>query len=225
MYRIRYICTMNKTVQLVNEWAAYEQQHSNADLEDFCRYYLTVQRSKREVGPNFAGGGVPPHPKSFLMKLIGFLCRASSVFYEKAFAHIPEIRQKEDFYLLNIILNKDESRKTEVIIAQMLGMTTGIDTLNRLLAAGLIQERPDPTDKRAKLLSITEQGREVLGRCYVAAQKVNDAILYGLSDEDIRLCIQLLREVEARQSALVLELLDQPIEAFFERMGIESPAY
>ncbi len=210
---------MNKTVQLVNEWAAFEETHPEASLEEFCRYYLTVQRSKQELGPSFAGGGVPPAPKSHLMKLLSFITRAAHAYYNKAFESIPEIRQKEDFFFLNIIGNKDASRKTDIINQQFLGLSTGIETLNRLISQELVTERPDPADKRAKLLTITEKGRETLNRCYAMTQKVNDILLHDMNDEDVRLCIQLLRKTEARHSALFFEMRDKPLDELYEKVA------
>ncbi|NUN99374.1 MAG: winged helix DNA-binding protein [Saprospiraceae bacterium] len=209
---------MNKTVQLVNEWASFEETHPEATLEEFCRYYLTAQRSKREVGPNFAGGGVPAAPKSHLMKLLAFLSRAAHTYFEKAFETIPEIKQKEDFFFLNIIGNKEACRKTDVINEQLLGLSTGIDTLNRLIAHELITERANPADKRAKLLTITDKGREVLDRAYGVARKVNEILLHDMTDEDAKLCIQLLRGAEARQSAIIFEMRDMPLDEVYDRV-------
>lgn len=203
---------MNKTVQLVNEWATYEASHPEASIEEFCRFYLTAQRAKLEAAPPFGGSGVPPTPRSFLSKLVGFISSTTGIYFQKAFANIPEIRQKEDFYFLNNIAHKGECRKTEVVYEQLLELTTGIDTLNRLLGAELIQERPDPTDKRAKLLSLTEKGRATLQKCYTAAQKVTKIVFHDLSDEDVLLAIQLLRGVEARHSSIIFQVKDKSIE-------------
>lgn len=215
---------MNKTVELVNEWAAYEAAHPEASIEEFCRFYLTQQRSRREVAPPFGGLGVPPTSRSFLAKLMGFIGSTLGIYFQKAFVNIPEIRQKEDFYFLNNISHKGECRKTEVVYEQMLGLTTGIDTLNRLLAAELISERPDPTDKRAKLLSITPKGQDVLQQCYAASQKVTEIVFHDLSEEDVRLCIQLLRGVETRHSSLVFEVKDLSIDQISDLISGKTTA-
>jgi DNA-binding MarR family transcriptional regulator len=209
---------MNKTIQLVNEWGAYEQNHPDADIEEFCRFYLTAQRAQREVGEPFGGGPIPPTTHSFLSKLMGSICRAIGFYFEKAFVVIPEIRQKEDFYFLSNIASKGVCRKTEVIHEQLLGLTTGIDTLNRLLAAELISERPDPTDKRAKLLSLTFKGRDVLQRCYEVSKKVTEMVFCDLSEEDIKLCIQLLRGVETRHSSQIHDMKDKSFEEIYQLM-------
>lgn len=203
---------MNKTVELVNEWAAYEANHPEAGIEEFCRHYLIRQRAQREHAPPFGGTRVPPTSRSFLSKLLGHISSTVGIYFEKSFADIPEIKQKEDFYFLNAISAKGECRKTEVVYEQLLGMTTGIDTINRLLAAGLITERPDPTDKRAKLVALTPKGQEVLCDCYAIAKKVTEIVFYDLSDEDVDLCIQLLRGIETRHSALIPHIKDLNIE-------------
>ena len=209
---------MNKTVELVNEWASYEESHPEASIEEFCRYYLTAQRSKRELGPNFRGTGIPPKPGSYLMKLVGHITKLYERYAKMAFSEIPEIKQPEDFYILNYISYNGESRKTDIVNHFLMGISTGIDVLNRLIINELIEERGDPDDKRARLVKITEKGRAVLQPCYAQAQKVSDIVLSEVSDDDIQLVIQLLRGVEAKHSSLIFELRDKPIDEVYERV-------
>lgn len=209
---------MNKTVQLVNEWAAFESAHPQAEIEEFCRYYLTMQRSKLDLGENFLGKGAPPMPAAYLMKLIGFIARLFEIYVARALSDVPEIKQAEDFFFLNSIYHCGECRKTEVAQQQLMGISTGIDTLNRLLAHELIEERTDPSDKRARLVKATEKGQQILHKCYLRAGVVNDLIFNNLSVDDMKLCIQLLRGVEARHSALAFELRDLPIDEMYERI-------
>ena len=39
---------MNKTVELVNLWGAYEEKHPGGSIADFCRYHLMQQRKPVE---------------------------------------------------------------------------------------------------------------------------------------------------------------------------------
>lgn len=50
---------MNKTVELVTEWGAFEERHPGADIGDFCRHYLISQREKDRHIP-LEGGGIYP---------------------------------------------------------------------------------------------------------------------------------------------------------------------
>lgn len=214
---------MNKTVQLVNEWGAFEQAHPHAEIEDFCRYFLTAQRAKLELGENFSGKGTPPTPASFLMKLIGYIGRLFELYITRAMSDLPEIKQAEDFYFLNNISHSGECRKTEVAHQQLMGVTTGIDTLNRLLAQGLIEERTDPSDKRARLVKVTEKGAQILKECYRRASVVNDLIFSDLNEDDLKLCIQLLRGVESKHSAMAIDLRELPIKDMYEKVLGRKP--
>ncbi len=209
---------MNKTVELVNEWAAYEEAHSDASLEEFCRYYLTAQRSKRELPPIFQGKAIPPTSTSFLIKLMGYIVKVFETYARSAFAAIQDIKQPEDFYFLNYIKYNDGCRKTDVINNFLMGLSTGIDVLNRLIANGLIEERPDPDDKRARLVNLTAKGVEVLNECYRQSQLVSSIVFHEMSEDDIQLVIQLLRGVEAKHSPLIFELRDKPIEEVYNRV-------
>lgn len=58
------------------------------------------------------------------------------------------------------------------------------------------------------------------------AQKVNSIVLSEMTDDDIRLCIQLLRGAEARTSALVVDMRDKPLDEVYKQVvGVrEQPA-
>lgn len=209
---------MNKTVELVKEWGAYEETHPEASIEEFCRYYLTAQRSKQELPPIFQGKAIPPKPGSFLMKLMGYIGKVFETYARSAFAEITDIKQPEDFYFLNYIKHNDSCRKTDVINNFLMGLSTGIDVLNRLIANGLIEERPDPYDKRARLVTLTVKGGEVLEACYRQSQMVSEIVFHDMSEDDIQLVIQLLRGVEAKHSPLISELRDKPIHEVYEKV-------
>jgi DNA-binding MarR family transcriptional regulator len=62
--------------------------------------------------------------------------------------------------------------------------TTMVQLADTLEAQGLVERRPDPADRRASLLSLTDHGRDVLVR---ASQVIKDAeaeLLHALSTED-----------------------------------------
>lgn len=64
-----------------------------------------------------------------------------------------------------IVLNALDGRpaRTQAALAQAIGAdkTRIIATLDELQEAGLITREPDPADRRARLLSITEDGRRI----------------------------------------------------------------
>jgi DNA-binding MarR family transcriptional regulator len=136
---------------------------------------------------------------------------------------IPEIKRLEDFYFLNSITHLGESRKTDIITYNFMELTSGIDVLNRLYKNKLIDERTDPLDKRAKLVKATAKGEKLLTKCYEGLMKVSDIMFWDMGQEDKKLCIQLLRNVEIKHSKLVIAVKDKTIDAIHEMVtGVKN---
>ncbi len=208
---------MNKTVQIVNEWAAYEAQYPDADLEDFCRHYLTLRRSEREAAP-FDGRAMPPTPRSILLKLLGRIVSVMAVYSKKAMRGVS-ISHPDAFPLLNSAWQLGEASKTDIIQENIIEFSTGIDMLNRLHRDGLISERADPNDRRSKLVRITPEGKDVLFEIFGRFHSIGDLMLHDLPEEDIQLCIQLLKGVENKHWKICAETKGLAFEEIFAAYG------
>ncbi|MEZ2444188.1 MarR family winged helix-turn-helix transcriptional regulator [Chitinophaga sp. RCC_12] len=186
---------MNKTVDLVNHWAAFEKAHPQGEILDFCRYMLT---KKREDKPNqhFLGGAVPPDPHSKLAKLIGRIAKIHVVL------SLPILKEHginsfEDFAFLNSIFKLENPRKTDVINSNFIELSSGLLIIDRLRKNGWISEKDDDADKRSKRLSISSKGKKVLEQVYKRMAELNKQCFGNISDDDIMLCIQLMSPVES----------------------------
>jgi DNA-binding MarR family transcriptional regulator len=205
---------MNKAVQLVNEWADFDEQYPDANIEEFCRYYLI---KKREAGNQHEGpqGPQPPQQENMLLKLLGGISCIGQVYAQELLSDLPEIQPKDFYYLVNI-WHAGNSRKTEIINRQLSELSTGIDILNHLKSLGLIEERVDPSDRRAKLISITEKGEKVLYQCFRRMSRVGAILFDEVAEEDRKLCIQLLKKVVVKHSKLALEVKNKGIKEVFD---------
>ena len=58
---------------------------------------------------------------------------------------------------------------------------TLVRQVDRMQEAGWIERRPDPTDRRARRLFLTEKARPILGRIWDVASATQDQILAGLA--------------------------------------------
>jgi DNA-binding MarR family transcriptional regulator len=71
-----------------------------------------------------------------------------------------------------------------------LGIELGIDRTNvadvltRLEARGLLRREPDPSDRRAKLASLTPKGRQLTSRMFASMQRAQDRLLAPLSQKE-----------------------------------------
>ncbi|MGQ9367505.1 MarR family winged helix-turn-helix transcriptional regulator [Azospirillum sp. ST 5-10] len=67
--------------------------------------------------------------------------------------------------------------------------------LDGLTAAGLVERREDPGDRRAKTLHMTDRGRELLVRVNAALDGVRGRLLHGAEADGIAACRRVLATV------------------------------
>ncbi|MCU7497196.1 MAG: winged helix-turn-helix transcriptional regulator [Ignavibacteria bacterium] len=191
---------MNKTVELVNLWASFEEKHPGAGIEDFCLYYLSKNREKNLTRQLFDGIS-PSNPRIVLLKLLDWIIRLHRIYANMALEDL-NLKHFDEFMLLNAVAHLKSPRKTDAINFTMHELSTGLNLLADLRLRGYITEYDDPTDKRSKRLELTEEGDKLLKECYNEFSKVSQIIFYDMSPEDIDLCILLLRDIEIKFSGL-----------------------
>jgi DNA-binding MarR family transcriptional regulator len=203
----------NKTAELVNEWAAFEENHPEADIGDFCRYYLVYQREKE--GKELFDGALPPRSDIVISKLIDRISKLHMVYIHIAMDGI-RINNFEEFALLNAIANLRSPRKTEVIYHTINELSTGLNLLANLRKLGYITEHDDPDDKRSKRLHLTPKGEKVLHECYLRFMRVPEMLFMEMTTQDIEVCVQLLKNVDLKFSALWQQHKGKPFEQVYE---------
>jgi MarR family transcriptional regulator for hemolysin len=72
---------------------------------------------------------------------------------------------------------------------------TLVRQIDRMQEAGWIERRPDPTDRRARRLFLTDKARPVLSRIWDVATETQDQVLAALSPDESEQLIDLLRRV------------------------------
>ncbi len=189
---------MNKTVELVNSWADFEAGHPDSGIKDFCRYYLASRRNK-ETLDNLFDGEMPPRADIVLAKLMDRISRIHMIYIQIAMKGM-KIQHFEEFSLLSAIANLKTPRKTEVIYHTINELSTGLHLLDGMKKRGYIHEKDDPEDKRSKRLSLTPKGKKILEVCYERFSKIPELLFKDLKEEDIRLCIQLLKNIDLKFS-------------------------
>ncbi|MFZ5789107.1 MAG: MarR family winged helix-turn-helix transcriptional regulator [Pseudomonadota bacterium] len=77
---------------------------------------------------------------------------------------------------------------------------TLVRLLDRLEAAGWVERRPDPADRRARLLFLTEKAHPVMEQLYALAMETREAALAGFSEAERDQIIDSLSKVRANLS-------------------------
>jgi DNA-binding MarR family transcriptional regulator len=191
---------MNKTAELVNRYAEFEESYPDAGIGDFCRHFIASQRNKETLG-NLFDGEMPPRADIILTKLMDRIARIHMIYIQIAIKGM-KIQHFEEFSLLSAIANLKNPRKTEVIYHTINELSTGLNLLAGMKKRGYIHEQDDPYDKRSKRLSLTPKGREILEGCYERFSKIPEMLFKDINKEDIQLCIQLLKNVDLKFSKI-----------------------
>ncbi len=191
---------MNKTVELVNEWAKYESVHPDGEIADFCRYYLARQ-ARRTVKGSLVGGVIPNATDGLLMKIIGRISKLN-MWYANCALKGTDINQIEEFGMLATIKQNRNPRKSDVIQGNLFELSSGTDMLGRLIKKGLVKEYMDLEDKRSKRVELTAKGEKMVEVCLQKVTKNARMIFQDVGDDDKKLCIELLKGVEMKFSML-----------------------
>jgi DNA-binding MarR family transcriptional regulator len=88
-----------------------------------------------------------------------------------------------------------ELNPTQLMATTMLSSGGMTKRLDRLEDAGLVERRPDPSDRRGTLVGLTKQGREVVDAALVTHVGNEERLLQALSASERRTLDELLRKL------------------------------
>lgn len=98
----------------------------------------------------------------------------------------------------SVLLGLDQSPvRTQAALAEAIGADKSriIPVLDELAEQGLIERRPDPEDRRVRLLEITDKGRAAKDATQRAIQRGEERWLQKLSAADRRVFLRVLRQL------------------------------
>lgn len=194
---------MNKTAELVRLWAAYEEAHPEATLNDFYRYMMVEEKGPQHKA-EFLGGDIPPDIHSTAAKLIGRIASFHFGYAQSALKDVG-VNNFDDFLYMSTIHNAKKPRKTEVIYKNFSELSSGLLIIDRLKKAKWVEEQNDLEDKRSKRLSLTPKGQDVLFQCYQKMVKACTLFYGTIGPDDLKLCVQLLSPLDLKFAGLWTE--------------------
>jgi DNA-binding MarR family transcriptional regulator len=204
---------VNQTVELVKLWGAYEAKHPGASIEDFCRHQLA--QSAKQQSYDEPKGELRPNLNGQLVILLRRIGKFHIAYSNKALEG-SGLDQMEEFGILVTIYNQKNPIKSEAIYNNIMELSSGSNMLIRMKKRGLVSEYADEQDKRVKRLKLTTKGEVTLLKAKDLVLKVAHMMVNDLSDEDKRLCIQLLHPIDQRFSGLFQKQRNKPFEEIYD---------
>lgn len=128
-------------------------------------------------------------------RLLVYMSRYAKSYIKKTLEDTP-LQSPEDFTALAILLTHESLSKGELISRNIQEKTSGTEVIRRLLAAGLVKQWDDQTDKRSKRISITDSGKGLLHRVFADMNYVGKMVTGNLSYSEKLKLQYLLQKLE-----------------------------
>lgn len=162
----------NSIKRLISLWESYEEESDQPDFSEFATWLTTrlkeipepkIKPSKMRVTHDEAENEI----FKFMdepMRFLEYVARISKLheFYIKKFFYDLPVKNRLEYLFLFTVSEKKVAKKTALINTHLVDYTTGMDTIKRLVKNGWLEELPDDSDKRAKLLVLTNEGKHIL---------------------------------------------------------------
>ena len=105
--------------------------------------------------------------------------------------------------VLSVALDAERTQ-TEIADVVDIDKTTMVVTMDALESAGYAERRPSPTDRRARVVVVTDSGREIVAKADDVYEEVVGSVLGSLPDDErAGLVNGLTRLVEGRLGTVV----------------------
>jgi DNA-binding MarR family transcriptional regulator len=91
----------------------------------------------------------------------------------------------EQFGVLTQVMDRGSLSMSELAIARNVALNTATSLVDRLVAAGLVERRGDPSDRRVVRVAATARGRELVERLRRVRRAAIGRLLDELGDDEI----------------------------------------
>lgn len=162
---------------------AYESNGGNTDVfdpEDFTSWLITNQSrlSKDAAEPEFG-----PPVNGLIAMYLSFMARYAQ-FYGRRVFRDTAIYSEDDWGVLISLFPDQQLKKADLMRACIMEKSSGNEVLKRMLKQGLLREKPHPSDKRSKLVELTDAGRVAFESVQDRILKLSDTVVGDLTAEE-----------------------------------------
>lgn len=133
------------------------------------------------------------------------LDRTSHVLRTRMAAALAEIGLTARMHCVLVHALEEERTQAQLAVIGDMDKTTMVVTVDALERAGLAERRPSAADRRARIIAVTDKGREVAERSQRIVDGVHRAALGSLPAEDREVLVRALRNLTEGHLAEAVE--------------------
>lgn len=187
--------------ELVDLVELYEQDDKKGqpDVTLFVQWAhkrLELSNDNNAVEPNWQGKELGRSPESVINTSLVHLYRYAKLLAKDAIAG-SEFSTPDDFIYLICLVANGSLTKTALIKLNVHEKSAGMQIINRLIAHGLVEQETTETDKRNRMIHITQKGRAVLEERMDKIRAASSNVSEPLSHQEKMQLISLLSKLES----------------------------
>lgn len=190
--------------QIIDLYEEYESENKQLDTLDFANWIIRKQNDEPEINENRTTriNMESSYPlmnkvddKTRFLEATAKIARYHEFYSRKALKDMA-INTRLEFLFLQTVDTLEKAKKTDLINIYHLEYTTGMDTIKRLINNGLLNETLDTTDKRIKLLVITDLGKTILAQSKKRMNDETTMFFAAISDNKWKKVLPILEEID-----------------------------
>lgn len=189
---------LKKIISLIEEFeleTLQEKSYPN-DIEGFKRWIVSNYNSEgTNIEPNWVGKENGRSADSVINTLIIHMNRYAKS-YSKSAIFGSDFSTQEDFIYLINLKAFGEMTKMDLIKKNVHEKPAGMQIINRLIAQGWVIQTESDTDKRSKLLKISNLGIDVLEKQMDKIRKASEIVTGDLTHNEKMELIKLLNKLD-----------------------------
>lgn len=152
-----------------------------------------------------------------LGKLLGRANTHDHLYTKKAMQELG-FRNVDDMMYLHMVSYLDSPKKSDLIKEMLSEFPSGIEIIRRLLKQGLLEERPDETDRRSRRVSLTPSGEKLLEASYELLHQAGQLMFDALAEAEKRLLAYLLGRLDDIHTPNHKTFQNESFEAVYEQL-------
>ncbi|MFD1769200.1 MarR family winged helix-turn-helix transcriptional regulator [Sphingobacterium suaedae] len=165
------------------------------DIEDFKRWIVAnYKREEKNNEPSWDGKEKGRSAESVINTLIVHMNRYAKSYSKSAILGSDFSTQEDFIYLINLKAFGEMS-KMDLIKKNVHEKPAGMQVINRLIAQGWVNQTSSETDKRSKVLKISNKGIQVLEKQMDKIRKATEIVTGDLTHNEKMELIRLLSKL------------------------------
>lgn len=176
---------------LIDHFESFERTTGQDDLGQFANWLnqkLNGPKAQvnRELGEEQVDQGI--------LQSFGELSHHARHYVKKLVRDTP-LSSWNDLVVIIVLYHTGGQRKSDVIQHSLMDLSPGIEVLKRLIKRGIIIEEPDPEDKRAKRVELSEEGKKLYETLQPDMQVVGHIVAGNLTTDEKWQMLPLLQKL------------------------------